>query len=224
MVRILKLKNFCSQIDVFEKIVKDDPQALQFISQYMRGHKGPFLEYDQDGFWRDLDAHLVFYDSNRLKRGSDNIQPGIFSIDQEDATLLKHIKVLKKGKTGAPKYRTAIKALGFSPDPKLNASKAKSASEDSKKGRGVCFNFRDKGECQFGSKCRFSHASNQINRAKEERVSLNVFTVNLATNESDQALMVAKRSRRADHDLDTSTNSLIDTYDDLDNNHDMDHD
>ena len=73
MLKILRLKNFYLQVDNFEKIVKDDTQALQFISQYIRNHKEPPLEYDQDGFWRDLDAHLVvFHDANRNRRGSDD--------------------------------------------------------------------------------------------------------------------------------------------------------
>jgi hypothetical protein len=54
MLKVFQLKNFCLQIDSIEKIVKDDPQALQFISQYVRGHKGPPLDFDQEGFWRDL--------------------------------------------------------------------------------------------------------------------------------------------------------------------------
>ena len=54
-------------------------------------------------------------------------------------------------------------------------------------------------------------ASNQINGAKEERASLKVVAVNLATNESNQALMAANRGIRvgADHDLDTFTMKIV---------------
>ena len=70
-IRILDLKLFCSQIDNLENIVRDDQHALQFISQYVRGHKGPPLELDQEALWRDLDAHLaVFHESNQKRVSS----------------------------------------------------------------------------------------------------------------------------------------------------------
>ena len=207
MLKILQLKNFCSQVNSLETIVKDYPQALQYFSQYVRDHKGPPLDFHQDGFWTDLDAHLaVFHEPNNcLRRGSDNSQPqaGTSSIDQEDAALLKHIKVLRKGKPGTPKHRSAIKALGLRSDSTPDASKDKTPSEESKKSRGICFDMRDKGECRRGNKCRFSHDSTQIKTVKEQKASLSVFSVNMASTETDQALMEANHGLRlrVDHDL-----------------------
>ena len=78
----------------------------------------------------------------------------------------------------------------------------------------MCFNHRDKGKCRFGSECRFSHDPNLINSAMEKRASLNVFAADLATNESDQALMAANREVYvgADHVSDSFTPSNYVTY------------
>ena len=74
VLKVFQLKNFCLLIDSIEKIAKNDAQVLHFISQYVRSYKGPPLDFVQEGFWRDLDAHLaVFHD--HLRRGSDNCQP-----------------------------------------------------------------------------------------------------------------------------------------------------
>ena len=146
--------------------MKGDHHVLHFISQYVRGHKEPPLDFDLEGFWRDLDAHLsVFHDH---LRGSDNSQPhaGNSSIDQDDAALLKHIKVLRKGKPGSSKHRAAIKALGLKADSTLDASKDRTTSNETKKHRGMCFDMRDKGECRRGSMCRFSHDAEKIKEAK----------------------------------------------------------
>ena len=102
--------------------MKDDQHDLQFISQYVRGHNGPPLEYDQDGFWRDLDAHLsVFHESNRQKQLSSASQAiGSSSIQQDDVELLCHVKVLKRGRPGSAKYRAAIQALALKQDTKAD--------------------------------------------------------------------------------------------------------
>ena len=47
ILKILQLMDFYFQADNLEKVMKDDPQALQYISQYVRCHKGPPLEYDE---------------------------------------------------------------------------------------------------------------------------------------------------------------------------------
>ena len=88
-------------------------------------------------------------------------------------------------------------------------------SDDSKKPRGICFDMRDKGECRRGSKCRFSHDTALIKEAKDLKASIKVFSINMATDESDQALM------EADHDFQKGVDSKFDfsyntTYDDLD--------
>ena len=225
MLKILRLKNFCFQVHSLETIVKDDPQALQYISQYVRGHKGPPLDYDQNVFWRDLDSHpVVFYDANRNKRGSDTQQSGTSSIAPDDASFLKHRKALRKG---FPRHHTAVNALSYRPEAKHDNLKPRTVLKEHKAGISVCFIYRDKGECRFGNKCHFTHDSAQVSRAKEERASMNVFGVNLPTDESDIALMAANRGIPADtnHDLDTSSNTLIDTFDDdFDDNHDEDRD
>ena len=188
LLKILQLKNFCFQIDDLENIMKDDPHALQFISQYVRGHKGPPLEFDQEALWRDLDAHLaVFHDSNRKKLSP--AAQGVSSIRQEDADLLRHVKVLKRGRPGSVRYRAAIKALGIDQEPKPDILKRKGITKDPKDRSGVCYSFRDKGSCKYGSKCRYSHDPAQIRIAQEEKASLNVFSVNLATDESDSLVM-----------------------------------
>ena len=192
LLKILQLKNFCFQIDDLENIMKDDPHALQFISQYVRGHKGPPLEFDQEALWRDLDAHLaVFHDSNRKKLSP--AAQGVSSIRQEDADLLRHVKVLKRGRPGSVRYRAAVKALGINQDAKQDTPRRKAASRDAKDQSGVCFSFRDKGECKYGSKCRYSHDQAQIRIAQEEKASLNVFSVNLATDKSDSSFMTKAR-------------------------------
>ena len=116
MPKILELKSFCLDIDNLETIVKEDQHALRFISQYVRGHKGPPLGYDQDGFWRDFDVHLsVFHENNRQKKLLSASQAAeSSSIQQNDAELLRHIKVLKRDRLGSAKYRAAIKALRLS--------------------------------------------------------------------------------------------------------------
>ena len=192
ILKILNLKTFCTQMDTLENIVKDDPHALQFISQYVRGHKGPPLEFDQEALWRDLDAHLaVFHDSNRKKLSP--AAQGVSSIRQEDADLLRHVKVLKRGRPGSVRYRAAVKALGINQDAKQDTPRRKAASRDAKDQSGVCFSFRDKGECKYGSKCRYSHDQAQIRIAQEEKASLNVFSVNLATDKSDSSFMTKAR-------------------------------
>ena len=172
--------------------MKDDPHALQFISQYVRGHKGPPLEFDQEALWRDLDAHLaVFHDSNRKKLSPAT--QGVSSIRQEDADLLRHVKVLKRGRPGSVRYRAAIKALGIDQEPKPDILKRKGITKDPKDRSGVCYSFRDKGSCKYGSKCRYSHDPAQIRIAQEEKASLNVFSVNLATDKSDSSFMTKAR-------------------------------
>ena len=119
------------------------------------------------GVRRDLDAHLVvFHDTNRFLGwgGADTQQAGAFSITQDEATFMKHIKAIKKGTS---RYHAAIKALGFRSEAKPDISKLKTISKEHKDGRGACFSFRDKGECKFGNKCRFSHDPAQIRRARE---------------------------------------------------------
>ena len=192
ILKILNLKTFCTQMDTLENIVKDDPHALQFISQYVRGHKGPPLEFDQEALWRDLDAHLaVFHDSNRKKLSP--AAQGVSSIRQEDADLLRHVKVLKRGRPGSVRYRAAVKALGINQDAKQDTPRRNAASRDAKDQSGVCFSFRDKGKCKYGSKCRYSHDQAQIRIAQEEKASLNVFSVNLATDKSDSSFMTKAR-------------------------------
>ena len=90
-------------------------------------------------------------------------------------------------------------------------------SDDSKKPRGICFDMRDKGECRRGSKCRFSHDAEKIKEAKNLKASINVFSINMATDESDQALMEANSNfqKGVDSEFDFSYNT---TYDDLDYN------
>ena len=196
ILKILNLKTFCTQMDTLENIVKDDPHALQFISQYVRGHKGPPLEFDQEALWRDLDAHLaVFHDSNRKKLSP--AAQGVSSIRQEDADLLRHVKVLKRGRPGSVRYRAAVKALGINQDAKQDTPRRKAASRDAKDQSGVCFSFRDKGECKYGSKCRYSHDQAQIRMAQEEKASLNVFSVSLANDESDSSLMAKARNSQS---------------------------
>jgi len=192
MLKILRLKIFCAQIDDLEKLMKDDPHALQFISQYVRGHKGPPLEFDQEALWRDLDAHLaVFHDSNRKKLSPAT--QGVSSIRQEDVDLLRHVKVLKRGRPGSVRYRAAVKALGINQDAKPDILKRKGITRDPLIRPGVCYSFRDKGSCKYGSKCRYSHDSDQIRIAQEEKASLNVFSVSLATDKSDSLVMAKAR-------------------------------
>ena len=137
-----------------ERIMTDEPYALQFISQCVRGHKVPPMEYDQDAFWRDFDIHLnVFHETNRQRKFSSATQVGSSSIQGEDAQLLRHVKVLKRGRPGSAKYRAAIKALDLRQESKANTSKAKATTGDPKERSGVCFGFRDKRECKYGSKC-----------------------------------------------------------------------
>ena len=158
-----------------------------------------------------------------MRRGSDNCQPqaGTSSINEEDAAFLKHIKVLRKGKPGSSKHRAAIKALRLKADSTLDASKDRTTSDETKKHRGVCFDMRDKGECRRGSKCRFSQDTARIKEAKDLKASIKVFSINMATDESDQALM------EADHDFQKGVDSKFDlsyntSYDDLDYNLDTD--
>jgi len=192
MLKILRLKIFCAQIDDLEKLMKDDPHALQFISQYVRGHKGPPLEFDQEALWRDLDAHLaVFHDSNRKKLSPAT--QGVSSIRQEDVDLLRHVKVLKRGRPGSVRYRAAVKALGINQDAKPDTLKRKGITRDPLIRPGVCYSFRDKGSCKYGSKCRYSHDSDQIRIAQEEKASLNVFSVSLATDKTDSLVMARAR-------------------------------
>ena len=188
MVKVLRLKTFCNQIDNLEKLMKDDPHALQFISQYVRGHKGPPLEFDQEALWRDLDAHLaVFHESNRKKLSP--AAQGVSSIRQEDADLLRHVKVLKRGRPGSVRYKAAIKALGIDQDAKPDIPRRLVPSRDPKERSRVCFTFRDKGKCKFGSNCRYSHDLDLIRKAQEEKASLNVFSVSLANDETDRKIM-----------------------------------
>ena len=119
----------------------------------------------------------------------------------------------------------AINALGLKADSTLDASKDKTTSEESKKPRGVYFDMRDKGECRRGNKCCFSHDSTLIEEAKDQKASIKVFSINMATDESDKALMEADHNFQVGvvHDFDISSNTLFDTsYDDLDDNFDTD--
>ena len=108
-------------------------------------------------------------------------------------------------------------------DSTLDASKDRTTSDETKKHRGVCFDMRDKGECRRGSKCRFSHDAEKIKETKNLKASINVFSINMATDESDQALMEAN-SNLQERVLHDSNISFDTTYDDLDDNLDTDRD
>ena len=87
--------------------------------------------------WGDLDAHLaVFHESNR-KRVSPATQLGTSSIQQEETELLRHVKVLKRGRPGSAKYRAAVKALGIGQEPKGDTSRGKVNTADPKERSGV---------------------------------------------------------------------------------------
>ena len=83
---------------------------------------------------------------------------------------------------------------------------------------------RDKGECRYGKKCRYSHEPIQVKRARDQKLSLNVFSIDMATDESDLTIMVANRGNRAgaNLDLDPINTVQIDTDDALDDKQDGD--
>ena len=86
---------------------------------------------------------------------------------------------------------------------------------------------RDKRECRRGNKCRFSHDTTRIKKAKDLKASIKVFSINMATDESDQALLEANSNLRKGvlRDSNISTDSPFDTtYVDLDDNLDTDRD
>ena len=79
----------------------------------------------------------------------------------------------------------------------------------------MCFAYRDKGECKYGSKCRYRHDKDKICKEQEPRATLNVFSVNLANDKSDASLMERARdgqsAGKVANDRDFST---LDSYND----------
>lgn len=202
-LRALELLNFCRQIVDMERLsaIQGDTQALNYINQYVRGYKGPPLEYDRTGFWRDFDAHLVvFHESSRAKGKNGRhskadggklspVTQGSSSLNEEDANDLKLIHALRYAKPGSKRHQAAkasMKAMGFKIDD--------SNKDDDEKG--VCFRMRDTGECSYGKKCRYSHDKAKVKEAKEAKASMSVFSVPEASQDSDVALMSAARKVR----------------------------
>jgi len=205
-LRIVELLNFCRQIVDMERMpaIQSDIQALNYINQYVRGHKGPPLEYDRAAFWRDFDAHLVVFHEPSKSRGakSDRYQRpdggklspvarSSSTLTEEEARMVKHMHVLKKANPGSKRHQAAlaaIQSLGFKVDDSADA-----------KDRGVCFRMRDTGECSYGKKCRYSHDKARIQQAKEAKeakATVSVFSVPEATNDSDYALHALSRKVR----------------------------
>ena len=199
----LELLNFCRQIVDMERLsaIQGDIQALNYINQYVRGHKGPPLDYDRTGFWRDFDAHLVvFHESSRAKGKNGRhskadggklspVTQGSSSLNEEDANDLKLIHALRYAKPGSKRHlaaKASMKAMGFKID---DSNKA----DDEK---GVCFRMRDTGECSYGKKCRYSHDKAKVKEAKEAKASMSVFSIPEASEDSDVALLSAARSVR----------------------------
>ena len=118
--------------------------------------------------------------------------------------MLSHVKVLKRGRPGSAKYRAAIKALGLVQESKADTSKEKVTTGNPKERSGVCFGFRDKGECKYGSKCRYIHDQAQIGKAQEEKASPDMFSVNLASG-----------SREAQNPSNEGDFQHIDSYNDV---------
>ena len=210
-LQALELFNFCRQIIDLERnqAILGDTNAMQFINQYVRGHKGSPMDYDRAGFWRDFDAHLVVFHETP-KRGSKNgrqnrvdggklssVTQGSSSLTEEEAADLKTMATLKSSKPGTKKWRNAraaaCHALGFKTDELTKASDVKE--------RSVCFRMRDTGECIYGSKCRYSHDKAKLKEAKEAKAKVSVFSVPEASKDSDFALMStargAKRAKRS---------------------------
>ena len=204
LLRILELRNFCVQVNDLERTnsIQNDLQTVNFINQYVRGHKGPPLEYDTDGFWRDIDAHQVVFHQSRkgAKTGRQqradggkvsSVAQGSSSLTEEEASMVKHLHVLKKGKSGSKRHQAAlaaIQSLGFKVEDSADT-----------KDRGVCFRMRDTGECTYGKKCRYSHDKARIKEAKEAKeakATVSVFSVPEATNDSDYALHALSRKVR----------------------------
>ena len=210
LLRISELRNFCIQVIDLERAIaiQNDLQTVNFINYHVRGHKGGPLDYDIDGFWRDIDAHqVVFHQPKKAaKNGRQNradggklssVTQGSSSLTEEDAADLKTMQTLKSSKPGTKKWRTAraaaCHALGFKTDELTKASDVKE--------RSVCFRMRDTGECIYGSKCRYSHDKARLKEAKEAKAKMSVFSVPEASKDSDFALMStargAKRAKRS---------------------------
>ena len=205
-LRIVELLNFCRQIVDMERMpaIQSDIQALNYINQYVRGHKGPPLEYDRAAFWRDFDAHLVVFHEPSKSRGAksdrhqrsdggklSSVARSSSTLTEEEARMVKHMHVLKKANPGSKRHQAAlaaIQSLGFKVDDSADA-----------KDRGVCFRMRDTGECSYGKKCRYSHDKARIQQAKEAKeakATVSVFSVPEATNDSDYALHALSRKVR----------------------------
>ena len=205
-LRIVELLNFCRQIVDMERMpaIQGDNQALNHINQYVRGHKGPPLEYDRAGFWRDFDAHLVVFHEPSKSRGAKSdrhqrsdggklspVARSSSTLTEEEASMVKHMHVLKKGNPGSKRHQAAlaaIQSLGFKVDDSADT-----------KDKGVCFRMRDTGECTYGKKCRYSHDKARIKEAKEAKetkATVSVFSVPEATNDSDYALHALSRKVR----------------------------
>ena len=201
---ILELRNFCQQVIDLERAlpIQNDLQSVNFINQYVRGHKGPPLDYATGDFWRDIDAHQVVF--HQPRKGSPSpktgrqqrydggkLSPatqGSSSITEEEARMVKSMQVLKKANPNSKRYlaaQAAIQALGFKVDDSAEP-----------KEKGVCFRMRDTGECSYGKKCRYSHDKAKVKEAKEAKASMSVFSVPEASQDSDVALMSAARSVR----------------------------
>ena len=119
--------------------------------------------------------------------------------------MLRHVKVLKQGRPGSVKYRAAVKALGIGQEPKGDTSRIKVNTADPKERSGVCFSFRDKSECMYGSKCRYSH----------DQALLSVFSVSLTNDKSDSSLMSkARDSQSAGKVANDRDFSILDSYND----------
>ena len=210
LLRISELRNFCIQVIDLERAIaiQNDLQTVNFINYHVRGHKGVPLDYDIDGFWRDIDAHqVVFHQSKKAaKNGRQNradggklssVIQGSSSLTEEDAADLKTMHTLKSAKPGTKKWRNAraaaCHALGFKTD--------ELAKDGEVKEKSVCFRMRDTGECIYGSKCRYSHDKARLKEAKEAKAKMSVFSVPEASKDSDFALMStargAKRTKRS---------------------------
>ena len=126
--------------------------------------------------WRDMNAARH---ANLGKDGNKGHEPkkrkgnceGRYHAMENDQTILsvdtkggKPANTEGKGKGDKPKGkgkeergRSASKGAGKGGKRDRSASKGKGKGDDAKTGPSICYEFRDKGKCEYGAECRFSH-------------------------------------------------------------------